>query len=92
MFAVRNRIVNISYNCPNKGIKTSCISGENEDMIHIYNCGILNTNKQSELPYEKIFNGNVKQQTQVYQNLEKREKIISESKPPCDPHGSAVCQ
>ena len=68
----------------------------NEDMIHIYNCDTLNTNNQSELPYEKIFNGNVKQQIQVYlkvqQNLEKREKIISESKPPFDPHGSDVLQ
>jgi hypothetical protein len=72
-------MVDISYNFPNKGTQTSCICGEDEDMLHIYNCDILNTNNQG--PFQKF-----------QQNLEKREKIISESKPTCDPHGSAVLQ
>ena len=48
------------------------------------------------MPDEKIFNGNVEQQIQLYQkfqqNLEKRENIISESIPPCDPYGPTVVQ
>ena len=57
---------------------------------------ILKTEQQSELPYEKIHNGNVKQQIEVFetfeQNLMRRQMLISEFKPPCDPNRSAVFQ
>ena len=50
----------------------------NEDMNHIYQC------------YEKIYNGNIIEQTQVFRNFEKNMKKRNEEKTkkrnlPCDP-------
>ena len=63
---------------------------EEETMFHIYNCEVLTQEKQEKPSYNTIFKGNMNQQVEVYklfkQNLENREKIISEiPKPPCDP-------
>ena len=62
-------------------------------MKHIYECEILNENEKPNIQYEKIFNGNIKQQIEVYrkfkQNMEKREKLM-EIEPPCDHSRSAV--
>ena len=49
--------------------QTYYICWKNEDMMHINNCDILNNNKQSELPYEKILNGNLEQKIKVYQTF-----------------------
>ena len=57
-------------------------------MKHIYECEILNENEKPNIPYEKIFNGNIKQQIEVYrkfkQNMEKRKNNIMEIEPTCD--------
>ena len=88
MFAVRNRMVDIPANFPKPNVENKCFCGEIEDMLHIYNCEFFNS-KQQKLPFEKIFSGNMKHQIEVYrsfeENLEKREKIKTDDKPPCDP-------
>ena len=65
-----------------------------EDMQHIYNCEILNKEKQERIPYEKIFNGNLDQQIEIWkifkQNMENRNIAISKINLPCDPAGSSV--
>ena len=80
MFAVRNRMIDIEYNFPQKDTLTNCECGTKEDMQHIYICDLLSEDKKYEdLPYNKIFNGNLEQQTTVYKifkhNLEKREQL-----------------
>ena len=56
-------------------------------MQHIYNCEFY-CKKEEKLPYQKIFNGNIKQQIEVFkfleENFEKRRKLTTEKQPPCD--------
>ena len=68
-------------------------------MQHIYNCELLNKEKPEKLPYDKIYNGNLKQPIDIFkrlkQNLEHREIMnaeMSEIKSPCDHTRSAVFQ
>ena len=60
-----------------------------ENIKHIYNCELLSEKKEQGLDYEKIFNGTINQQIDVFrivkQNLDQRELIISEMNSPCDP-------
>ena len=58
-------------------------------MNHIYQCEFLNE-QEAEMEYEKIFNGNLIEQTTVFrrfeQNMKKRNKEkLKQIKPPCDP-------
>ena len=88
MFSIRNRMLDIPYNFPGKNKHNECECGETEDMSHIYNCEMLNKN-ETNLSYETIYTGNMKQQIEVYkifkQNLDQREFIKSEIEFPCDP-------
>ena len=43
-------------------IENKCICGKQEDIMHIYQCEVLNTGEQPELEYEKIFEGNIFEQ------------------------------
>ena len=74
MFAVKNSMINIPANFSSK-CEMKCKCGQIEDMAHIYECGLYNM-KTPEIPFEKIFEGNLKQQIEVYnkfaQNLETR--------------------
>ena len=49
-----------------------------ETLSHIYDCEILNETKRETLPYEKIYDGNVFEQTKILykieENLQVREK------------------
>ena len=86
LFAVRNRMVNIPNNFSSK-CDFKCVCGKMEDMKHIYICEKLNGQKQPILQYDKIFNGNLNEQIEVYrkfeQNLSKREQL-KETSNPCD--------
>ena len=57
-------------------------------MNHIYECELYNKEEKTNLPYEKIFNGNLRQQIYVYkkfkQNLQKREEMNVIISSPCD--------
>ena len=92
LFEKRNRMTAIPYNFGQKEEK--CICGEIEDMQHIYNCEIINAIKP-ELSYEKIYNGNLKSQIEVFRRIEKnleiRQEIIIRNKSPCDPSDPLYC-
>ena len=73
LFSIRNRMIDIGNNF---GRSEKCIMcGKNEDMNHVYQCEYLNEQK-TEIEYEKIFNGNLVEQTKVFrifdQNMKKR--------------------
>ena len=92
MFETRNRMTRIQYNFGNKEDK--CICGAIEDMAHIYFCKSLNQN-EPEIIYEKIYNGNLKSQVEVYKrfkkNLETRETMKERKDFPCDPCDPLNC-
>ena len=77
-------MIDIPNNFPGRKEHNQCVCGETEEMTHIYNCEMLKK-CETELTYEKIFIGNMKQQIEVYkifkQNLEQREILRSK----CDP-------
>ena len=87
MFAVKNRMIEIYENFPGKQLKKECICNEIESMSHIYNCETLNEGKSQILKFEQIYEGNIKDQIEVFkhfeENLNRRELI--NLKPPCDP-------
>ena len=82
-------MIDIPNNFPSRNEKNKCICGETEDMVHIYDCEMLKTS-ETELTYQNIFTGNMKQQIEVYktfkQNLEKREILRRKTNFPCDPN------
>ena len=63
-------------------IKCGC--GAIEDMVHIYECEKYNLAKP-EIPFEKIYNGNLRQQIAVYNkfayNWKTRNEMIQTSNP-----------
>ena len=63
-------MVNIPSNFPKGKTEYTCICVEKENMKHIYNCELLSEKKEQGLDYEKIFNGNGKQQIQVYKTFQ----------------------
>ena len=94
IFAVRNRMVNIPFNF-SSNCEYKCECGEKEDMNHIYQCDLYCKEEDRPImPYEQIFNGNMKQQIYVYkkfkQNLEKREQLKTTSNP-CDSFSPLLC-
>ena len=99
LFALRNRIIEISSNFCSSDIIHACVCGEAENMKHIYICKLLNEGKQPKDEYENIFNGNITMQIEIFRkfetNMRKHEVIKNAmSKPetefktprdPCDP-------
>ena len=67
MFAIRNRMVNIKSNFKQKNEKQMCICGQIENMEHIWNCEKLSSDKNEERNYQKIFNGNIREQIQIFE-------------------------
>ena len=89
LFSIRNKMVNIENNFPKSENKEKCSCGVIEDMKHIYECDQLNTTSlDTNLQYEKIYNGNISDQIKVFRkmeiNLEKREDM-RKLETPCDP-------
>ena len=90
LFAVKNRMIEIPSNFPKSKIKSDCSCGQEEDMTHIYNCEILNSEKPN-LKYDRIFNGSICEQIEVFnrfeENMKKRENILNEKRTisPSDP-------
>ena len=68
MFAVINRMINISYNFPQNKKIDICPCGQEETMEHIYYCKQLNI-KEEILSYEKIFNGNIGEQVVIFRRF-----------------------
>ena len=78
LFAIKNRMINIPDNFSSNS-EYKCVCGKIENMKQIYQCEQFNEQIEPKLPYEKIFNGKLKEQIEVYrkfkQNLLKREKL-----------------
>ena len=83
MFEVKTRMVNLPSNFPKPNIEYICPCGEKEVMEHVYNCEILNDGVQPNLRYEKLYNGNLFEQCEVFRtfekNFEKRKTFTKES-------------
>ena len=79
MFAVRNKMIFIPANFSNGNTEHLCYCGNTETMEHIYQCKILNNEEDQTSKYENIYNGNIKQQTKVFQifetNINRRERM-----------------
>ena len=61
----------------------------NQDMKHIYLCEFLNE-QQIRIPYEKVYEGNIFEQTTILRIFEKNMNKLNEEKlkknqSPCDP-------
>ena len=78
LFAVRNRmIINIPSNFSSKCDK-KCECGEKENMKHIYECKFYDNNWKTTIPYEKVYNGNIRQQIEVYKRF--KENLVKKKK------------
>ena len=64
IFAIRNRMVQIENNFPNKMSKDLCFCGHVENQEHIYSCKILNEKKEI-IEYNRIFEENVNTETSL---------------------------
>ena len=76
MYATRNRMVDIPQNF---GQKENCVCGNEETMSHIYSCEYLNI-EETELDYERIFNGNITEQISIFRRFENNLKARNEMK------------
>ena len=79
IFAIRNRMINIEHNFPQKKkIEKQCICGEVQNMKHIYSCKNFNTENMTT-SYENIFGDDIRKMKMVYRrfknNLEKMHKL-----------------
>ena len=70
MFAVQNRMMQIYENFPGKQLKKECICRKIESMAHIYYCETRNEGKHPILKFEKIYEGNIKDQIEVFKHYE----------------------
>ena len=84
MFAIKNRMVQISYNFPQNKSIDKCQCGEEESMEHIYSCKLLNKQEEYQLPYKMIFIGNIGEQIMIFRtfqnNMKEREKLLKNEK------------
>ena len=75
--ALKNSMIDIPSNFLSKD-ETKWECGDREKMAHIYECDIYN-NEKLIIPFEKIFNGNLKEQIAVFekfiQNMKKRKQL-----------------
>jgi hypothetical protein len=89
LFSVKNRMVWIPANFPKPNTEYKCICGRKEDMIHIYNCKILNNGSETKLEYQKIYTGTISEQIEIFRkfesNMDTREKLLNEDTSPRDP-------
>ena len=90
MFSVKNRMLEIAENFPGKKLEDKCWCGQLENILHIYNCAILNENKP-KVKYEELYNGSLQDQISIFEriesNMKKREQLKQTVKDetPCDP-------
>ena len=76
LFALRNKMTQISCNYGKKEEK--CVCESKEILPHIYSCIFLNK-IEPKIPYEHIYNGNLKMKIEIF-----RRNLIKEDKIPCD--------
>ena len=69
MFAVKNRMIEISENYPGKNLDDMCQCGKQEKMEHIYNCDYFNEGNPPNIEYKNIFDGKPKNQIKVFEQI-----------------------
>ena len=76
MFAMRNKMTNIPANYNRNMEQEKCVCDKLEDMSHIYECKILNSDEVCT-KYENIYSDNIENIQKVYKrfkiNMNKRE-------------------
>ena len=76
---MRTRMTKIPNNFLNGAEKVKCFCGEEEEMSHVYECNILNSNEIMKIEYEEIYRNNPIKQKEILKrferNLEKRQNI-----------------
>ena len=83
IYALKNSMIDIPSNFSSKD-ETKWECGDREKMAHIYECDIYN-NEKLIIPFEKIFNGNLKEQIAVFWKVyTKYEKEKTIERNPCD--------
>ena len=87
MFEIRNRMVDIPANFGNSEI---CICGNEENMSHIYSCEYLNM-KEITSAYEKIFNGNLSEQIEIFRRFENNLKVRNEMRLEVESETNDLC-
>ena len=89
MFSVKNRMIRIPANFPKPKTEYNCVCNEKEDMQHIYYCEILNKGRSTKIEYEKLYNGTISEQIEIFRqferNMEEREQLLKEETSPRDP-------
>ena len=88
IFSLRNKMVKIVNNF--SSVKQACLCGELENLEHLYICEQFNIDKNKEVtPYSEIYTNNISNQVKVLRRFEqiflKREEILMNKLPPCDP-------
>ena len=73
IFEIRNDMIKIPDNYGNKSV---CLCGNKENTEHIYDCEIWNETENEKIPFNNIYNGNIKKQMKILKifehNLERR--------------------
>ena len=88
LFSLRNRMIDIGSNF---GKTEKCSKCEiKEDMEHIFYCEYW-SKLENNIPYEKIYNGNLNEQIDILRIFEKKlekrnEERLKNKNPPCDPN------
>ena len=72
-------MVNISYNFPQNNRIDLCCCGEEDTMEHVYNCTTMN-NKESNIPYNRIYNGNIGEQVEIFRRFQRNMKKENKEK------------
>ena len=87
LFEVKHRMTKIPSNFPKTDETNECYCGGEENMEHIYNCEVLKEGKNETMKYEKIYNGTLKEQIEVFRqferNMKTREKLKKTNCTPC---------
>ena len=81
LFSIRNRMIDIPANFSKTNKEAKCVCGKLENMKHIYECDLINNGNGQKQTFEKLFEGNIDEQVQVFekfkQNLERRKKLMN---------------
>ena len=77
MFSIKNRMVLLPCNFGKPDEK--CICGTLENMPHLYSCEYLNETKPI-IPYDKLNNGSLKDQIEIFHRFEHNMEIRTELK------------
>ena len=79
VFAIKNRMMQISFNFPNNKKIETCLCGQEGNLEHI--CKLLNKEKGQPIPYKQIFNGNIREQITIFKicqkNMKEREIFLN---------------